>query len=308
MIITKDLMQKIESKDTKVIFATDQEAAIIEILNFMYVKRCRSNLYITKIVKLYNQPLWISDYERSGGTWITDVSFQVTGIVYDKYEIITNAIVNKILTNEIVLQTDHLGIGLALNNILQSVKVDQKIPIIVGNAIYKYMKSKIVIQGIPFHLIHNDDHYIINIKDSDIKELSSYISKYEAELLLLDELPQNKVKLIIANLKYKDDKKATLFSKLPLNKNIQVHRPTELMGLCCNYKESNFQSENLKESKEDHKEDGIQNASSILKGFIQNAIKQIILIRELTIEYDPTDKKNNYIWDIYNNYKPIDDN
>jgi hypothetical protein len=74
--------------------------------------------------------------------------------------------------------------------------------------------------------------------------------------------------------------------------NINVSRSFNQLGLKCIYKEI-----------KDIKDINMQNASSILKGFIQNAIKQTILIRELIIEYDPADKKNDYIWTIYNNYK-----
>lgn len=297
MIITKDLMQKIESKDTKIVFASDKITAILELLKIMYQDRCRNGIYITSVNKIYNDPQWINDRERSGGNYIVDVHFQVSGIIYDKYEVITNAVVCQILDSKILLNNAICNIGILNPDAsLQGLTVGATIPIIVFNSRAVYMKPKMVIQGLPFQnkLMSTDkESYTIILTKQDLDEIRYLIDIYDEEDAKLQELPSKKVTKVIELLGFSNTKKnAVELLKLPLDKLITIEKSPKSYDLCC-------QVNIAKESKQNDNELAMKNPTSALKGFINIAIKNIILIRNLVIDFDPTDKKNKYMWDIY---------
>jgi hypothetical protein len=328
MIIDKIFETQINLTDINDIFNNNLDELLVNKLNNQYVNKCYKSSYILSINKIINRSIPTIN-KRSLAAYINIyIVFEASVLHYDFLDIILDNEVIDTSNSRIICKSENKSILINnKNKILDSIKVNQLIPIIVGKCSYTLYKNTISINSYPFIPIlenKNNIYYIIDqLTNDDIELLNSTI--------ILDI--NNEIKLKNDILKVKNNKWEYFnkllypYKELKYNKNIPYIEDNDLLKLnsygivsLLNEQpliEHNISVVNYDKYKKNNK-NGVNNEynGSIDNPISENALviyqiylikfyKHLKLLRELTESYQDEDKfnTNQNVFDIYEKNK-----
>ena len=150
MIITKILETQLDIIKPSDIFSPDINNVILRLLKEKYEGKCYKSCLILKITQIIRASNIYMSYNLDGSAFIS-VLFEVKGLIYQKGEIITDAvIVNKDSNGTVQCQTQYASIHLRQDKVLNIFKNNQRIPLIVHKVRYILNQNNISILGKPF--------------------------------------------------------------------------------------------------------------------------------------------------------------
>ncbi len=183
MIIERQFEICIDTSDVAVIYSTDPEQSIKNILTQMFCNKCYKKCYVLEITKILDLGPFTTEDQRNGGSTRNTVSFQVRALVYDKYEVIPDAKIIEIMEDgKILLRSKYAAIMLASSPKLQQFRIGQVVPVLVNASKFIPLRNVITVQGIPFVPLHFEEkEWTIDITEDDQKILAPlYIKLSEA--------------------------------------------------------------------------------------------------------------------------------
>lgn len=195
MLIEKNILKSLDTIDPNLPLARDPQAAKLEWLRAKFKGRCMSRMYVMDVLRINRDSPWLSQWQRAGGSWCTDIDFTVQALVYDRDEIITNARILHILdTGTFILQSEHTDIDVAQHPDLQHYKVKEYMPVRVVASRYTAYKKRISCSAVPLspvpgpHMqkvhvrITHDEQKSLEPKYEQIRQLQKQVDQLQPEL------------------------------------------------------------------------------------------------------------------------------
>jgi hypothetical protein len=181
MLIKKVLECRLDIKDITFILCADYNQKILDTLTYMYMKKCFKSIFITSINKIIKRGEVMCKNKTLDGSCYIDVTFEVSGIVYEKGEVIHGCTVLQINNNGTIhLKAEHASIYLKNVDGMMIYKVDDEIPVIVNICRYNIYESEISVSAIPFIPIKkNRTIYSITENISDIGTINFNFKELE---------------------------------------------------------------------------------------------------------------------------------
>jgi len=188
MKIIKVVETRIDIRDITDMFCSNYDAKFLQILRNLYVRKCFKSIYILEINKIISRSdIHCKNKVLDGSTYI-DISFEVTGVIYEKGEIIHNCRIIQINNNGTMhAKSEYASIKIKNVDGLVVVKENDTMPVIVHEHRCNIFEEEISILAIPFipivkqPIIYNitgttkDISHIFdfNLLQNTIKELNS---------------------------------------------------------------------------------------------------------------------------------------
>lgn len=204
MKITKIIENRINIDNISDMYCADYNKNILNILKKLYVNRCFKSIYILDIIRIVSRSgLHCKNKTLDGGTYI-DISFEVSGICYEKGEIIHGCkIINISNDGSMIAKSNYASIKIENPDNLVLVEVDDEIPVIVRMSRYNIYEEEVSIMAIPlmpmvkpsiiYKIIDNvdNDTNLFDYKEltklentlKDIKKNNKLVYKFFTELL-----------------------------------------------------------------------------------------------------------------------------
>ena len=326
MLIQKIIKGQMDTNDIKVIYASNHDEAILNLLKDRYQNKCFKSCYILDLKIIRRSPL-ISNFDRAGGYYHFDYEMLVDGIVYDQYEVITDCKILAITSDGTTsMGSKYAAIGINSQNTLQTYTVGKIVPVRVLHCKYELTINKISVTAIPFIPIISPTsgvRYSISLESSDKEEISLLLNKLNSELELLD-LEDHKLVNRFKEIYYPYTKEHKMKSKdilidindikvdtvytvsysdwLDLLKPQCLLHPHVIDSKSTRAKKLNKDKDKDKDTKTgDSKEDNVdivQHGKNILLGYINHIIKNVMCIRSLASTYK-IDESTKSIWSYY---------
>lgn len=289
MKIEKNITTVFETKDTRLLDQCYDKKVIMEALTQTYRHKNFDGIFITDIISINNDVIFINDYERCSGLFRASLMLTVQGIIYDKYEVITNAkVINIDERGAIYLESDNTVIVIGGKE-LQYIKKGDLIPVRSIRSTHKLFDSSITVQGYPFSPIYIDTTFDIKINSiAKFKKPINELIKLHKEL---KKHKNYKKMVVILHTKSKSKSKEISILDIPLKTNITVSR---------NFKDVCFGESNLIISECDQKlKLDNKNSKMIIESLINDTKKDLLMLQGLLEYHSPTDK----FWTLYKKYK-----
>lgn len=157
MIFTTQLELNITIKDINAIYSTDYEPMLIDHARLMYERTCRDGQYVKSIDKLVKRSLPNLIKRDLTAKVRVYIVVEATVIRYDQYDIISGMTISKIIPagkignfDMIECRNDHVAALMKIQKGVEQFKVGDKIPIRVGQSMYKIGNGHILVNGYPF--------------------------------------------------------------------------------------------------------------------------------------------------------------
>jgi hypothetical protein len=149
MIITKKLETRLDISISDM-YCADYNKKAIELLKTKFINRCYKSIYITDILRIVNRnTMHCKNKTLDGGVYM-DISFEVSGIVYEKGEIIHNCKIIEILSKSLIAKHEQTSVIVTNINNISIFKEGEEIPVIVEEVGYKPYEHGIAVVALPF--------------------------------------------------------------------------------------------------------------------------------------------------------------
>lgn len=151
MKVTKILETRLDIIDINSIFCSDYEKNIMSMLKNKYNNRCFKSIYILDVNRIVARSnLHCKNKVLDGSTYI-DVSFEISGIVYEKGDIIHNCKIIQINNNGTMhAKSKYASIHIKNIDGLVVFKEMEEVPVIVNMTRYNIFEDEISVSAIPF--------------------------------------------------------------------------------------------------------------------------------------------------------------
>jgi hypothetical protein len=177
MKVTKILETRLDILNDDM-YCCDYNARILRILNDNYINRCFKSIFILDIIRIIRRSAPHCKNKALDGSAYIDISFEVSGIVYDKGDVIHNCKIIKIDDNgKMHAKSKYASIHVNGSNSLVSFKETDEITVLVRNAGYGINDTEISVSTIPFVPIIKDS-IIYKIVDDEDKSKDKSEDKY----------------------------------------------------------------------------------------------------------------------------------
>jgi DNA-directed RNA polymerase subunit E'/Rpb7 len=198
MLIVKVLETRIDLHDINDMFCADYNKNILEKLKIQYVGKCFKSVLILDILKIIRRSSPMSKNKVLDGSVYIDISFEVSGVVYEKEEVIHNCSIIQINDNGTMhAKSDHASIYIKnskeLADLLIFKKMD-KIPVIVMASRYQIYDTEISISAVPLipilkkSIIYKIVDYADKSDKSDDSDKYDYSDKNIKKIVDLDSI------------------------------------------------------------------------------------------------------------------------
>jgi hypothetical protein len=244
--------------------------------------KCFKRCFITEIADIIRYSPPICENNRNGGTVRITVNYKIRGIVFDKFEVIPDAKIMKIMEDgKILLRTANAAIMLMSNAKLQKYKVDQIVPVRVYDAKYIPYRKIITVRGIPFIPIKEQDReFDVNITDEDHKTLEPIYKRIDDEMakfLKLDKKIQKAWKTLLDPSDFKPPAGFQEMDIKDVKGSGKIYRPEwSDIGSTTVY----FKTEKASQ---------IKNSVHVLRGYTNSILKHLTVANQLAETYESTD-------------------
>ena len=151
MLIKKILETRLDIANTNDIFCADYGKNALLLLKDKYTKRCFKSVYVLDVLHIIKRSAIHCKNKVADGSGYMDVTFEVSGIIYEKGEVIHNCKIIQINNNGIMhAKSEHAS--LFIKNIDDTVifKEMDEIPVIVNMAKYGMYETEISVSSYPF--------------------------------------------------------------------------------------------------------------------------------------------------------------
>jgi hypothetical protein len=295
-------MVQISLDDTNLIYSNDEQH-LLDHLNKLYAGYCYKKALVLKVIEIVNKSPIIIDSTRNSGKCRIDIEFSAQCVIYDKYEVITDAEIVEIMDNgQIFLKNDYCAIGLAPNAKLQQFRVGATVPVRVVVSRYVPNSKVVAIQAIPFvPIIIKMDAVPVQLSQRDYKQVESLFDDIESEIQEIKKLDKKKI----------DKIKETLS---PVKTSIKKITNTKLIKELFTDNEEYWITRHdwmdplepsciierveRRATQQDNSSGNLQNSINNIKVFLNMIYKNAIMIRSLAELYK-FDDSDAYIWKIY---------
>lgn len=203
MKVIKVVETRVDIDDINDMFCSDYNSNILKKLKTLYTKKCFKSIFILDILRIVNRSaLHCKNKVLDGGTYI-DVSFEVSGIVYEKGEIIHNCKIIQINNNGTMhAKSEYASINIKNVEGLAVIKESDEIPVIVHMVRCNIFEEEISVLAIPFiPIIQPSIIYKItgaNIKDKKENLFDmAQLTKLESNLVSIKKSNKNVYKFFI---------------------------------------------------------------------------------------------------------------
>lgn len=173
---------------------SDAEANILSMITSTFEGKCYRNCRIEKVLRVIkiSECVIRSNGNSSGGT--VNVQFEVEATTYHRGEIIVGCVVKHKSQGLIVAEHPTASIFIGASPQLASIKVDQIIPIVVGEATYDIQQELISINAVLYVPNKKSINYKLEgtLDESDKSFLSHAIDRMVNEEKLLNEVKNKK--------------------------------------------------------------------------------------------------------------------
>lgn len=319
MHIVKVLETRIDLHDINDMFCADYNKNILEKLKTQYVGRCFKSVYILDILQILRCSAPMSKNKVLDGSVYIDIAFEVSGIVYEKEEIIHNCSIIQINDNGTMhAKSQYASIYIKnskeLADLLIFKKLDE-IPVIVVASRYQIYDTEISISAVPLipilkkSIIYKIVDHVARSEnsddfDKDIKKIDlNSIKKLESDLAASKNknIYNSFRKLLYPFKEYKKIKVGTVkkisndgFSELKTGD--LVHKPVDYLD------DNTFLI--LGDKKVEGVELEIEKEELEIKLF-NDYYKNMVMLLEFCQNYDTAEKvkAQNKIWSLYNSLK-----
>ena len=317
MIFTTQLELNITIKDVNAMYSVDYNQMLIEHARLMYNRTCRDGQYIKSIDRLVKRSLPNLIKRDLTAKVRVYIVVEATVIRYDQYDIVSGMTVSKIIPagkignfDMIECRNDHVITLMKIKKGVESFKVNDKIPIRVGQSMYKIGNQHILINGYPFlPYVPESTTYSIGVITPEDKEYYNSMTKplIERELARRDTLDKTTI----------DRFTQLLYPyKTAVSKNTKASEEIDIFDIDAittglyeiDYR-ANFNKLKITKSS---KNKGLPSSAVItndtkfvLTRLAYQYVKHLETINDLSEEYTTDDAFNNvsYIWEIYESHK-----
>ena len=306
MLLSTQLELNITIKDINAIYSTDYETMLLDHARIMYEGKCYNNQYIKSIDQLVKRSLPNVIRRDLVSKIRVYIIVNVTAIRYDQYDTITNMKVNKIIPygkiadwDMLECSNDHVTALIKMKKGNHLFKQGNKIPIVVGQSLYKVERAHILVNAFPFiPRIHDSVAY--NIAKPTEKEKEYYMTflvpLVQKELNQKESLDQKRWKFfsdLLYPYKTKPVKTGSIdiLTQIPENGVFMVDQKTNLSDLKLTVGDGDVLI--------------IADPITSFNKMIFQFIKHIQVINDLAIQYEDDEifNEHQYIWDLYENHK-----
>jgi hypothetical protein len=203
MKVIKIVETRVDINDISDMFCSDYNSNILKKLKTLYTKKCFKSIFILDILRIVNRSsLHCKNKVLDGGTYI-DVSFEVSGIIYEKGEVIHNCKIIQINNNGTMhAKSEYASINIKNVEGLAVIKESDEIPVIVHMVRCNIFEEEISVLAIPFIPIVQPSiiYKITGVeKDRDIENLFDMdeLTKLENTLVALKKSNKNVYKFFV---------------------------------------------------------------------------------------------------------------
>ena len=288
MIVERILTSQLDSKDTDLIYSHDPTEKIKDLLTRMYVGKCFKKCFVLEITEIIKMSPLICDRHRVGGAVRFSVQCKYRALMYDEFAVITNAKIIEIMENgKILLKSDNAAIQLMPHVKLQNLRIGDTMPVRVVRARYPPLRDIISVSGIPFTPITSRDPFNVNITADDLKDLEPLIKKFDEESNRLDQMES----------KHRKKWSQILESQIagPEGFTLKDIRNLTGPGFISHVDMSNLGSTKVWWKSDPGTNISIKNSINVLKSIVGRMTRNINLIMEFDVLYDPFDKSVEWI-------------
>lgn len=151
MKIIKVVETRININEITDMFCSNYNEKFLQILKKLYIRKCFKSIYILDINKIINRSDIHCKNKVLDGTTYIDISFEVTGVIYEKGEIIHNCKIIQINNNGTMhAKSEYASINIKNVEGLVVVKENDTIPVIVHEHRCNIFEEEISVLAIPF--------------------------------------------------------------------------------------------------------------------------------------------------------------
>lgn len=148
MIVTRIIEEPITIEDS-ISFYSDHANNLNNLLNHVFLNKCRAGCLIIKINRIINTSPGVIDFVKKSACRV-NVEFEVTAIVYAELEVITNCVV-KHKSNQIITATaKHATITIPVDSRTNFMVPGSVVAVRVGRAKYPANSATIMVNAYPF--------------------------------------------------------------------------------------------------------------------------------------------------------------
>ena len=311
---------------------SDLDQVVLEKLKQNFEGKCRENSLIVNVISIQERSMCTISKSHLDGSGSVNVKYLAEAITYEVFDILPVCEIIRIEKNHTIMcnYSDHTIVKIKGSIKLSSLKIGQKIPVLVLNSRCKKEKKSIVVSGIPY--TYPNRFYMFTASTSEIKDDEKEIIKAAlAELAGEKELLSKSNKKIVkffTDLFYPFKKKSEDLHKLLPKETSEIHMDDlenfdELLtedNLYFRHHVTDMISDEIlciPINKFDPAVGGLLDAEIfkyqivaespvvILTTLINDHIKYVRFIREWVEEFSSEQKisDQNNIWDIYINLK-----
>lgn len=184
MRYTKVFTESITIDDSRLLFSGNMDAVVLEILNKNWQHKCYNGVYCVSFDKVLRRSKSIINNRSLNANADIAVEVEATIISYEYKDLIVGEL--EIITNDLyIFKSDIAHIQVDANDYYKSLKVSDKVPIVVDAVKFSVGKSKMSIRGVPF-IKTPIEHFSIIDTEVDMTKYDNIfieIKKIELEIL-----------------------------------------------------------------------------------------------------------------------------
>lgn len=318
MHIVKVLESRIDLHNINDIFCADYSKNLLNKLKEQYIGRCFKSMFIIDILRIIKRSAPMSKNKVLDGSVYIDIAFEVSGIVYEKEEIVHNCEIIQINDNGTMhAKSEYASIYIKnskeLADLLIFKKLD-KIPVIVVASRYQIYDTEISISAVPlipiikksiiYKVIESlDNNKSDNLFESTINKIDfSEIKKLEDDLNKCDKKIYNSFRKLLYP--YKEYKRI----KIGTVKKISSDGFSELKSGDLVYKPIDYLDDDTYLILGNKMIDGVEleiEKSELEIKLFNEYYRNMTILLEFCKNYDTADKVKlqNKIWSLFNSLK-----
>lgn len=150
MHIQKTIEVRLDIKNIDDIYCTHYNSNILKILKNKYNNRCYQSVYIIDVLEIIRRSALHAKDKVLDGTMYIDVSFKVSGIIYEKGEVIHNCKIIQVNNNGTMhAKSEFASIYIKNIEAFTIFKEFDEIPVIVNMAHYNIIETEISVAAVP---------------------------------------------------------------------------------------------------------------------------------------------------------------
>ncbi len=310
------------------IYTNDFNNMILQECKKKYENKCLDEQYIISINKVIKRSMSNLIHRDLDAKIRIYVIVEALVMRFDKYDVITNMIVNKIIPKNKIGIYDLLECSnenckalIKLDSNLTEYKINDIIPIKIGSSLLKILNSQVLINAYPFvpHKMEKNAYYIHKSLNKETKDFTNLVSILESKLKPIENNLNSKRYIYFDKLLYpfKEIVKNHIGKSVDLiqfvnnidhyeDKYVYIDQTINLSELKVSILTTDeILNYNKKNNNDNNDMIMINNNTSFISILLFTFIKHIDLLNDLITTYsdDNVFEQHKYLWKLYESYK-----